>query len=270
MIKEILRGMLVLLMVSLSSTTVPAQSEKVIVAVDNGYPPYMYGTKENAKGLYPEQIKAVFSRIGVEVDVQALPWKRALRAGEEGTAAVGGIYKNKKRLKIYDYSQPIFEETLAIYVSKGAAFPFRELSDLEGKNIGINRGWSYGEAFDNARKEDLFRVQEANTNQANFQKLVSKRIDCFIVDQLAASQIIRRKNLRDKVEKLEQPAAINKAYIVFSKSMKKKELLFRFNRALSEMKEDGSYEKIVKDFITESPLIDSETIGVQNSNPVSP
>jgi polar amino acid transport system substrate-binding protein len=161
----------VLLIVSLSSTIILAQSEKVVVAVDNGYPPYMYGTEKGAKGLYPRQIKAIFSRLGVEVDVQALPWKRALKSGEEGKAAVGGIYKNKKRLEIYDYSQPIFEETLAIYVRKGNAFPFKDLSDLKGKNIGINRGWSYGEAFDKARKEGLFKVQEANTNQANLQKL---------------------------------------------------------------------------------------------------
>ena len=97
--------MLVLLMVSLSSTIILAQSEKVVVAVDNGYPPYMSGTKKDVKGLYPRQIKAIFSRIGVEVDVQAMPWKRALKAGEEGRAAVGGIYKNKKRLEIYDYTQ---------------------------------------------------------------------------------------------------------------------------------------------------------------------
>ena len=184
--------------------------------------------------------------------------KRALRAGEEGTAAVGGIYKNKKRSKMYDYSEPIFEETMAIYVRKGDAFPFKELSDLKGKKIGVNLGWSYGEAFDNARKEGVFMVEEAHTNQTNLQKLVSKRIDCFIVDQLAASQIIQQKTMKDKVEKLEQPAAVNRAYIVFSKSINQKELLFRFNHALSEMKKDGSYEKIIKDFIIESPLIEIE------------
>ena len=87
--------------------------------------------------------------------------------------------------------------------------------------------------------------------RSRMQKLVAERIDCFIVDQLAAFQVIRQKSLRDKVEKLEQPATTNKAYIVFSKSINKKELLYRFDRALSDMREDGSYEKIVEDFFME-------------------
>ena len=36
------------------------------------------------------------------------------------------------------------------------------------------------------------------------------------------------------------------------KSINKRELLYRFNQALSEMKEDGSYKKIVEDFMRES------------------
>ena len=33
--------------------------------------------------------------------------------------------------------------------------------------------------------------------------------------------------------------------------MSQKELLYRFDRALSDMREDGSYEKIVEDFFME-------------------
>ena len=232
MVKKISRGILVLLMGALSSATTHAQSEKVVVAVDKGYPPYMYGSQKDAKGLYPRQIRAIFSRINVEVDIKALPWKRALNLGEKGAAAVGGIYKNLERSKIYDYSHPIDEETISIYVRKGDAFPFKELTDLKGKKIGINFGWSYGEAFDKASKEGLFTVEESHTNLASLQMLVRKRIDCFVSDHLAVTQIIRQTELSDKIEKLEHPAAINKSYIVFAKSINKRELLDRFRHFL--------------------------------------
>ena len=248
-----IKATLVLLIVCLTSSIILAQSEKVIVAVDDGYPPYMYGAEEGARGLYPRLIKAVFSRMGVEIDVRALPWKRALDAGERGEVAIGGIYKNKERMAKYDYSEPIFEETLAIYVRKGDAFPFKALEDLEGKTIGINLGWSYGEAFDEARRKGLFKIQEAKTNQANFQKLVHGRTDCLIVDRRAAFHIIRQRSLQNKVEPLKQPATVNHGYIAFAKSGHRKKLLSGFNRALSDLREDGSYEKIVDAFFSDLP-----------------
>ena len=116
---------------------------------------------------------------------------------------------------------------------------------------GINLGWSYGEAFDEARRKGLLKIEEAKTNQANFQKLVAGRTDCLIVDRRAALHIIGQRNLQNKVGPLKQPAAVNYGYIAFAKSGDRKKLLSGFNRALSDLRADGSYEKIVDAFFRE-------------------
>jgi hypothetical protein len=61
-------------MITLLSTTYSyAQDEKIIVAIDENYSPYMYVYEKKIKGLYPKQIEAVFSRIINSVEIQALP-----------------------------------------------------------------------------------------------------------------------------------------------------------------------------------------------------
>ncbi len=241
--------MLVFSAVSGSAMTALGSPDKTIVVVDEAYPPYMFGTTEQAKGLYPELIKAVFARMGAQVEIRALPWEEALKAGEEGAAAVGGIYRNDARTKIYDYSEPLFEEHLAVYVKKGKAFQFSGLSDLQGKTIGLLHGWSYGEAFDAARARYQFTVEAVHSDAENFRNLLSGKVDCVIADHVAASRVVRKENWSDRVEQLGQLAAVNKAYLAFAKSLKKETVLAAFNQALAEMKNDGSYEKLVRDFM---------------------
>jgi polar amino acid transport system substrate-binding protein len=245
-------GVAALLMLCVISGTVMSvlgAHHSVIVVVDNAYPPYMFGTTKQARGLYPSLIHAIFTRIGRDVEVRAYPWKKALAMGEEKNVAVGGIYKNDARMSLYDYSDPLFVERLMVYVKTGKRFPFTQFSDLQGKIIGLNRGWSYGEEFDAARGNYHLTVAEGNSNVENFRKLVAGRIDCLIADQVAASQIIQQQQLEEQVEQLNHAAAANAAYIVFAKPLKQQSVLEQFNRALAEMKRDGSYGKIIHDFL---------------------
>jgi len=230
--------------------------DPVRVVVDMNYPPYSTGTAEQATGLYPRLIEEIFSRLDETPDIRALHWKDALKEGEEGRAAVGGIYKTEARTKIYDYSEPLFEEHLLVYVRKGESFPFTRLSDLQGRTIGLNTSWSYGDAFDAARREHRFTVEEADSNLDNFKKLVAGRIDCLVADQVAAAQIIRQENWKDQVEALAQPVAANPAYLVFAKRLQKGEFLKKFDQALEDMKRDGSYQKIIRDYAGDVPEIE--------------
>jgi polar amino acid transport system substrate-binding protein len=225
-----------------------AKEEAVRVAVDEAYPPYMYGTA-TAKGLYPAIIRKAFSLSGIPVAVSGYPWKRALILGREGTVAIGGIYQNLARMALFDYSDPIYRETLRVCVKAGRRFTFNGVVDLTGKRIGINRGWSYGEVFDSARQAGLFVAEEATDNQANLKKLILGRVDCIIADELSLSQILYQMGWRDEVETLDVPAAVNSVHLVFAKHLKQTHLLDGFNQGLVKMKANGTYNRILAAFI---------------------
>jgi polar amino acid transport system substrate-binding protein len=56
----------------------------------------------------------------------------------------------------FDGSDPIYRKTILVWVKAGHGFPFSGGVDLRGKRVGINRGVSYGEVFDSARRAGLF------------------------------------------------------------------------------------------------------------------
>jgi polar amino acid transport system substrate-binding protein len=234
--------------VLLWQTPVPAQDTPILVATDEAYPPYMFGTTP-AKGLYPEIIKTAFSLSGIPVKITGYPWKRALNLGREGKVAIGGIYQNLSRMALFDYSDPIYRETLRVYVKAGQGFPFSGVVDLSGKRVGLNRGWSYGEVFDSARRAGLFETEEATDNLANLKKLMLGRLDCIIADELSVSQILYHKGWRDDVEMLDLPATVNSVHLVFAKHAQQTHILERFNQGLVKMKANGTYSRILDKII---------------------
>lgn len=239
---------LTLLLAWVSAAPVLAQTTPIIVAVDAAYSPYMYGTTP-AKGIYPEIIRAAFQQSDLPVEVIGYPWKRALALGRAGKAAIGGIYQNLERLKDFDFSNPLFTETLVVCVKRGRRFPFRGVIDLAGKRVGINRGWSYGEVFDTARRAGLFNAEEATDSRANLKKLLTDRVDCMIAETLSLQRVLEQKGWRGRIETLDPPAAVNSTYLVFAKHTHQTHLQKMFNQGLTRIKANGTYNRIIDAFV---------------------
>lgn len=228
----------------------PIQSaEAETISIDDAYPPYMYSKNKMPKGFYSDIINAVFERMGDAVQINAMPWKRAVFQIDIAAAGLGGLYKTDKRLAKYDYSDAIYEETLVVYTQKNKSFLYTNLDDLNDRLIGVNTGWSYGNAFDKARALHKFKVQEVKTNLQNLKMLAVGRLDAVVIDSLSADLIVKKDQMGSQLVKLETPVTINGAFLAFHKSADKKDLLKRFNKALHTMKSDGSYDQIVKAFV---------------------
>ncbi len=226
-------------------------AQKVIIAVDSGNPPYMYEKDGEAAGIYPALLSAVFERMGIEMVVKSYPWKRALKMGKDGEVGIGGIYQTKERLKFFDYSAPIYAERVLIYVMKNKKFTFKKLPDLAGKTIGVLRGWSYGDAFDQFRQEGNMKIKPANNDNTTFKRLVYGYVDCLFAPEHTGNQMIRRKEYLGGVVPLANPLVVKDTYLVFAKRSKKKKYLDKFNAMLKIMKADGSYDKVIQASLTQ-------------------
>ena len=226
---------------------------ELTIFVDNSYPPYMYKVKgTEADGLYPRLLEETIKQTGHKVEIKAYPWARALLNGDSGIGAVGGAYKNDDRLKTYDFSIPLYQEKLVIFVNKNNKFEFNSIEDLKGKVIGVNRGWSYGQVFDKARANKLFKVNIRSNPNANFKMLALGRIDCLILDQLSGESYIRLLGINDQITSLPNAFSINNGYLIIPKKLKMEKFLNEFNVALDKLKKDGTYNNLLQNFIQET------------------
>ena len=223
-------------------------ADTIMIGVDAGNPPFMYKQEgENAaRGVYPALIKAVFERLNVPVQVQALPWKRVLLDIDRGVAGVGGIYKNEARLLKYDYSDPLFVERIAVYFNKSKPIAYKTIEDLYGKRVGVILGWSYGDDFDLARTYDQISVETVNSDEQNFEKLLRGRVDAVLAIVESGERLRKHSKYKDLVM-AKNLLVSNPAHLAFLKKNNQLVLIQRFNKELVEMKKDGSLDKIVEE-----------------------
>jgi len=238
------------ILLALAAPLLGAAEPAVLINVDDGNPPFMYAVNVQARGIYPALIRAAFQLMGTPVGVEAKPWKRALEEIDMGQAGVGGIYKTAERLQKYDYSDPIYVENLLVYFNVANPLNYSQIQDLTGKRIGVLRGWSYGDAFDQARRQGLFQVEEVGTDDQNFRKLEAQRIDTVIAIQESGTTLV--KNYRTISFSL-VPLSQNPTFLAFSKSAHRTDLLKRFDQAIRDLRRTGAYKTLISAELTASP-----------------
>jgi polar amino acid transport system substrate-binding protein len=235
-----------LVLLALVCLPTPTSAEPVLVMVDSANPPFMYATTDQkAAGIYPAIISEAFSRMGIPVRISAKPWKRALAEMESGRGGIGGIYMTARRLEKYDFSDELHVENIQVVVLASRAFPYSGLESLRGRNVGVLRGWSYGDAFDQARADGVFRTEEVESDAQNLSKLQAERIDVMVATLEGANTSIAVSKSPGDFVILEPPLSVTPTYLAFSKQMNKKELLESFNKALASMRQDGTLKMIV-------------------------
>ncbi len=224
-------------------------AESININVDSENPPFMYAAGNKAAGLYPDLIAAILQTSGQPAQINAKPWARCIAEIDEAIAGVGGIYKNAKRLKSYDFSEPIFVEKMALYFNKTKPLNFTGVADLIGKKVGVIRGWSYGDEFDLAVKDGKISVHEVKSDNQNFQKLVAGRVDAILAIEEAGAAQLKDAQFAG-IGKSAKYLFENPTFLAFNKNARQTELLAKFNKAIMTMKESGKLDKISSDALS--------------------
>jgi polar amino acid transport system substrate-binding protein len=240
-------GLALLCLLVLAVLTGTRALSEMVITFDQANPPFMYDRSGNATGLYPAIIAEAFRRMNEPFTLRALPWQRALSGADAGHWGVGGLYMNQQRLWKYDYSEPIYEERLMVYALKGKEFPFSSIDDLTGKKVGVMRGWTYGDAFDQAVAEGRIDAEPVNSDKANIGRLLLGRVDAILAAPETVRLMLDELDPHDQIVELPVPMQSIKTFLSFPKSSEMHDVLKRFNKELSRMREDGTIDRLVRE-----------------------
>lgn len=118
---------------------------------------------------------------GLKLEPKLMPWNRAQYLAINGDGIIFGLSKSPERLNKFDYSEPLTKENVWAISYGEKAKPYRTPEDLKSKLVSIGRGFSHGMAFEEARQNKLFQVQEDSASEsARFRKLSSGRSDIML------------------------------------------------------------------------------------------
>ena len=240
--------MLAVLLATLTGASSFAAEPPLVVFVASQVPPKMFiDAAGKPSGFITELTEAVVRRAGYAPDIRPMPWIRAVKLAEIGGGVVTGFSKNPDREKIFNFSIPIYEDRVQLIVLKQTHMNAETLADLKGKRLGIQRGSSYGAAFDAA----LADIQEDRDdgNDLRLKKLAAGHIDAAIISGgmagLRYSAKLAGIPLTDLIAQ-KKAVAIDLNFIGVAKSRSDQaEILEKLNAAIAAIMSDGTATKIM-------------------------
>ncbi|POB69281.1 amino acid ABC transporter substrate-binding protein, partial [Vibrio vulnificus] len=150
----------------------------------------------------------------------------------------------QERTSYLNYSQPYLENSLKFIKRSGDGFEYNGMDSLSGKNVGIIRNYGYGDEF---LKATNFNKPEANDLVANAKKLLAKRIDLTLEDELVAKATLSGAgmNLSD-FDFTNNALSVNPLHVTSGlANAKNGEIIEAFNKGLAEIKANGTFDKIL-------------------------
>lgn len=234
----VLTGLLLLLSLpALSAVT-------TIVAAADHWPPFADENNPD-DGLSLEIVRAAYKTQDFDVKMKFVPWVRAEEGVKEGVYDIlVNVWRTEARATELFFSTPYTSNSIKFIKLKNNPFEYHGINSLDGVNLGTVRGYGYGEEL--AKPTRFFR-EDANSFISNVRKLVARRIDLTLEDEIVARFIINKEapKLLEQVEFTKNPFSSNPLYIAAGlKNPKHREIIESFNKGYEIIKADGTLDKI--------------------------
>lgn len=229
-----------------------ANAEKIRITTGE-WEPFISKKYKNG-GVILDIVVEAFERKGVEVEIEFLPWARAVKFVEDGTwdaMAVTGSRHSDSDVE-HLYSDPVYVGTDVIFHRKDRKLNWKSFSDLYGLVFGTVLSYDYSDAFRQAVADGKIREVRAREAHLLFPMLAARRFDVFIMDKHAGMFTFNtqyRAELGDVIAYSPQPLSTLEYSVRFSgKVNRNKKLLSLFNAALREMRADGTFDSLYRNF----------------------
>ena len=230
-----------------ASDSSQATNGTLIVGTNAAFPPFEYvGDDGKPDGFDIALIKAIGEKIGMDVQVQDMEFDSLVSSiGGKIDVAIAGMTVTEERKQTVDFSDSYYEAVQAVIVPKGASIATAD--DLKNLKIGVQLGTT-GEFI--ADEIEGASVSAYNKAVDAVNDLNNGRVDCVIVDKNPAE--VFGTQFSDKVDVL--PGTnfnFEPEHYAIALPKGNTDLAGKINNALKELKEDGTYDKLVSQYIEE-------------------
>jgi polar amino acid transport system substrate-binding protein len=260
LVKRIAKVTRALLIVCLSASAVSASDssapispiEQLHFVEESNWPPFTFQKFGKAEsGLSLDIMQAVFSQLGIAVDISLYPQRRVLLNVQKGYFdGVTMISKNAERARYLTFSDPVIGKLGRLYYreDRESAIEWNSFDDLRGLTIGITRGHNYGEDFEAARARGDVKVVEVTRVEQSFYLLVAGRVDAVLCIDITANHILKQNDFTNKLVAAQKPYYEGSYHIAFASQGQAVRLMPEVNKVIAAMKASGEFDAILANY----------------------
>ena len=212
------------------------------MATNAQFPPYEYYDGKDIIGIDADIAKAIADKMGLELKIEDMEFDSIITAVSTGKADLGlaGMTVDPDRQKNVDFSDPYATGVQVIIVKEDSTIS--KPDDLKGKKIGVQLATTGDQyATDDYGKDS---VVQYNKGSDAVMALTQGQVDAVIIDNEPAKSYVEAnkglKILDTKYVTENYAACISKDNTGLTKAV---------NKALAELKADGTLQKIVDKYI---------------------
>ena len=227
-----------------SKEEAPAETsdkEVLVMATNAEFPPYEYYEGQEIVGIDAEIAAAVAEKLGCELKIEDMAFDSIIAAVSSGKADFGlaGMTVTEKRLESVNFSDTYAHATQVVIVPEGS--DIASVADLDGKKVGVQLGTT-GDIY----AEDIAdaTIERYNKGFEAVQALSQGKIDAVIIDNEPAKVFVAE---NEGLVLLDE--AFTEEDYAMAIAKENTELLEKVNKALAELKEDGTLQSIVDKYI---------------------
>ena len=264
-------ALLLALAINLLQATSAQASTPRIGAEDDWYP-YTAWRDGRVMGMSVDLVRAAFATSATDFELTPYPYSRCMELARTGKlAACFNTTPNAViRASFLVPEEMLFSEDIVLW-SRSATPPLEDLDELAGKRVAATIGYTYGERFDRLK---IFERVPVRRDLNGFLMLQRGRVDYMVAFRAPTEALL-----------LEHPelagqfkAAITlyrpKLYLTFSRQHPQaRELLKRFDQGMRQIRQDGTYDKILQHWqhVPEQSVLPPSTLqGSVHNNAESP
>ena len=215
----------------------------LVMATNAEFPPYEYHDGGEIVGIDAEIAKAIADELGMELEIEDIAFDSIIPEITSGKADMGlaGMTVTEDRKQSVDFTDTYAKASQKIIVKEDSAIASPD--DLTGVIVGVQQGTT-GDIYVSDLEADGTTVERYNKGFEAVQALSQGKIDAVVIDGEPAKTFVAQteglKILEESFTDEEYAIAVKKGNT---------ELLEKINGALKTLKDNGTLDEIVAQYI---------------------
>lgn len=166
---------------------------KISVVMDDNYPPYIFkDSSGKLQGILVDQWKLWQRKTGIEVELFAVDWNKALSDMSQGKYdIIDTIFINDERKQIYDFSSSYTDIDVSIFYNKDIS-GIVDAESLKGFTVGVKKE-DY--CVNYLKKKGITGLIEYDSYESIIKDAKDKKIMVFVMDKPPALYFLYKYNI---------------------------------------------------------------------------
>lgn len=234
--KSLVMGAMVL---SLSVTAFA--KEKIYVGTNAEFPPFEYLENGEIKGFDMELVNEIGKILDADIKIVDMAFDGLLPALQmkKVDLVIAGMTANEERMKTVSFTQPYYTASQVIIVKEGND-SIKSFNDLKGKKVGVMLGFT-GDMV--VSEIEGVKIERFNAAYAGIMALQAGKVEAVVLDSEPAKNYVAQ----NKGLVLADADAEQEEYAIAVRK-NDKGLLEKVENALKEIKENGTYDKLLQKY----------------------